>query len=81
MRDFSGNTAYIKAEGEQACDSAFKDFLEDDATKLLLSMLPKAEHEDLVRTLLKHTFTRGFNCGAGHVSVTMLKHVMTKGPR
>lgn len=57
-----------KTKREEAnANEAFEKFLQMTTTKFMLTMIPKAENEDVVRTLLRSAFDAGRGQGMASV--------------
>lgn len=51
------------ALAKRQIDDAFTSFMDQDAIKLLVSMIPRAESPETLHALLKSAFVSGFACG------------------
>ena len=63
---------------EEALSKSLNEWLKRAEVKLLLSMLPKAENEDLVQSLLRACFEQGFSAGEGTVAMLFMKAMLTE---
>lgn len=45
---------------------AFARFMDQPATRMMVSMIPAGEKQEVLETLLQETFNYGFNCGSGN---------------
>lgn len=63
MSDFVSRTSQFNEIRERTEKEHFSRFLEQPMTKLALSMMPRAEPQELTTTLLMAAFKSGMNAG------------------
>lgn len=66
----------LEASESSARKKGFDDFMAKPTTRLLLSMIPAAEHRDMLTALLAEAFDAGFAGGGGSMMATVLEQVM-----
>lgn len=61
-------------------NKGFENFMNRSTTRLLLSMIPSAEGQDTLKTLLQEAHSQGWNSGGANMMVMMLESIF-KDPR
>ena len=75
------NVDSIAQKTREMKDQGFGSFLNQPATRLLLSMIPPAENPDVLQTLLKECFESGHDNGSMTVIMTMVEKIFKEKPQ
>ena len=70
----------FEAKSATAKAAAFDRFMQQPTIRVLISMIPRAEHEEVLTTLLQEAFTQGWSCGTGDTLITVLEHALKLKP-
>lgn len=62
-----------KTQEYKATKSQFEEFMKKPTVRLLISMIPNLERQEIIEALLRESFSAGWECGVGHLSVSVLK--------
>lgn len=65
--------AIREAKSRQRKKEGFSRFMDQPATRMMLSMIPAGEHKEVLETLLQETFNFGFSAGCGDAMGDMLE--------
>ncbi len=55
--------------------AGFAKWMDQPATRMMLSMIPASEHREVLETLLEETYNAGFGSGAGKTAVSFLETI------
>lgn len=65
-----------EAKEVQKRREGFSKWLEQPATKMMMSMIPPGEHPDAMKTLLQSTYEQGWSNGSGACTGDFLEAIL-----
>lgn len=74
----SPETANLRNRSEASRKEGLNYFMLRPETKLIISLIPPSEHNEVVRTLIESAFNAGFSAGSGVVTAYFLDVAMKK---
>lgn len=63
----------MEAKSAARRKSAFDRWMDQPATRMMMSMIPAAEKREVLETLLQETFNSGFQAGAGETAGSFME--------
>jgi hypothetical protein len=66
-------TAIRESKSRQRKKDGFARFMDQPATRMLVSMIPAGEKQEVLQTLLQETFNSGFNAGTGDATSDIIE--------
>lgn len=68
--------AELEADERIYRKDSFSKWMDQPATRMMLSMIPPSEKQEVLGTLLQETFNAGYNAGAGKTAGTFLEALL-----
>ena len=56
--------------------SAFAKWMDQPATRMMISMIPASDKPEVLETLLQETFNAGFGAGSGETAASFLEAIL-----
>lgn len=69
------NTAELEAKEKQDKKDGFAKWMDQPATRMMLSMIPPGEKQEVLGTLLQETYSAGYSNGAGRATVSFVEAI------
>ena len=81
MNDMQLSMDQREAKAKEKHNLVFSQFIGRPETKMLLSMIPKTEPDELITTILRSAFDAGTASGQGEVLVMMMDSILESPPK
>lgn len=73
--------AEMEAKDKIAKRDGFAKWMDQPATRMMLSMIPPGEKQEVLETLLQETFNAGYQTGSGQMILSVFESMMSKERR
>lgn len=70
--------AEFEAEQKLLRKEGYSLFMDQPATRMMLSMIPPGEKQDVLETLLQETYNSGFSCGSATALISVMDSMISR---
>lgn len=78
MGDFETEEARVRKFQEDTRKIGFENWLKQDTTRFMISLIPKPDNDETLITLLRSCYDSGYGCGSGAFAVDILTRMIDK---
>lgn len=68
--------AEIEAKNKAEKRAGFDRFMDQPATRMMISMIPAGEHREVLETLLHEAFNNGYGCGGASTAGSFMDAIL-----